>query len=406
MKQLSILFCVFISFFGTSQTWNSYPTTIWGFNAVGPNVFKLDRYQNELWFARESHPRVTCLHLNTGERDTVSNLSLCGYTCTKDVAFTPTNQYIMMEYTGLHRINTDYSVINVYNEYDVSRVSQNEDTIYLINESLFHFLRYTSSGSVLTDVGFRKITAKGNWFYPSNTNSSLEKYTGVGASGYQNYAGLDPEHTCGVFHDIKFSPYSDSIYVSCSSGINIAYSYDFIYNINPSNTVNMPTANVLEFEFDTENNIWAVFGDTNDEPYALAQLVGNSWVNYYDGTNSPIDFTRYEGFEIDTNGVIWVLERTELHTLSFGNNPSWLNTVENAATDFTIYPNPANDQFTIESESSEPLEVTIFSATGQLIKTHTVQSGESISISDLNTGFYTVQIEQNGEKTTKTFVKL
>ena len=390
-----------------AQSWNSYATQAnWGFYTVGKTQFKIDPYRNDLWIAHWQFTPTHCFHLATGERDSVYSETLCNDECTKDLAFTSTNRYIMYEFTGLYDINADYSVTNELNLSFVDRISSNEDTVYIISETNSNYYKFTENQTQLMNNGFDRIVAKGPWFYPSfSLNSSLSKYTGGGFTGYELFTSVDSDYTCGLFNDIKFSPHSDSLYVSCASGINIAYAYDFIYNINPSNTVNMPTANVLEFEFDKENNIWALFADGNNSPYAFAKLEGNTWTNYFDATNCPVDFSKYKGFEIDTNGVIWVLERNFLHTLSFGNNPVWLNTIEQDKNAFSIYPNPVNDHFSISIDTKNTVEVQLSTLSGALVKTALAKSDEPISIDELPKGCYLVKVKYDGREYMEKVIK-
>jgi len=399
MNRLLFIFMCLAALASNAQTWNSYATQAnWGFYTIGKTQFKIDPYRNDLWIAHWQFTPTHCLHLATGERDSVYSATLCNDECTKDLAFTPTNRYIMYEFTGLYDINADYSVTNEINQAFVDRISENGDTVYVISQTNSNYLKFTENETQIMSYDFEKISAKGPWFYPAyNSNGTLAKYTGTSFDGYEPYFSLDSDLTCGLFNDIKFSPYSDSLYVSCASGINVAYAYDFIYNINPSNTVNMPSANVLEFEFDRENNIWALFGDTNNNPFAFAQLVGNSWVNQFDAANCPVDFSNYKGFEIDTNGVIWVLERNFLHTLSFGNNPIWLNAKELNRNTISLFPNPIKNNFSISMDTESTIEVQIFNLSGTLIKTTFVKSNELIGVDELSNGFYLIKAKHEGK---------
>lgn len=407
LKRLLLLFVCLTTVISYAQTWNSYATQAnWGFYTIGKTQFKIDPYRNDLWIAHWQFTPTHCFHLATGERDSVYSETLCNDECTKDLAFTPTNRYIMYEFTGLYDINADYSVTNEINQAFVDRISSNEDTVYVINETNSNYLKFTENETQLMSFDFDRIVAKETWFYPCGTiNTSIKKYTGNGGNGFQNYASVDSDHTCGVFNDIKFSPFSDSLYVSCASGINIAYAYDFIYNINPSNTANMPTANVLEFEFDNNNNIWALFADATNSPYAFAKLEGNTWTNYFDATNCPVDFLNYKGFEIDTNGVIWVLERNYLRTLSFGNNPVWLSAEELDKNAISLFPNPVKNNFSISINTKSTFDVQIFTLSGALVKTIVTNSGEPINVNEISNGFYLVKVKHDGKEFIEKLIK-
>ena len=56
-----------------------------------------------------------------------------------------------------------------------------------------------------------------------------------------------------------------------------------------------------------------------------------------------------------------------------------------------VYPNPASNSFSIQN--TEQSIVSIYSITGALLKTHTVQAGDAVSITDLSAGLYFVKIQ-------------
>jgi hypothetical protein len=133
----------------------------------------------------------------------------------------------------------------------------------------------------------------------------------------------------------------------------------------------MPSSNVLEIEFDHLDGLWAVFGDVNDVPFALAKLEGNTWTNVFDGSNSPIDFTNFLGVEIDTLGNVWVVDNVQLHTLHTPNSPGWLTTyeLEKPSSIFSVYPNPSHGtmHLTINPNTTvSTIEITDLS--GKLLK--------------------------------------
>lgn len=72
--------------------------------------------------------------------------------------------------------------------------------------------------------------------------------------------------------------------------------------------------------------------------------------------------------------------------------------VEELATEtLTIYPNPANDYLKVNREG----ELTIYDLSGKLVKSQTVEAGNSISVSDLNKGIYFVKVGSSVQKIVK-----
>jgi hypothetical protein len=255
----------------------------------------------------------------------------------------------MNEYSGLYRVNADFSKTMVYNATYTGHVFSNTDTVYMTLSSPYGYLSYTANGSVLEPMQFDRIDAKGSIKYPAYDYSAyFMKYTGNGTFGYESFANIDDDYLCNQFHDAKFSRLTDTFYVSCAAGISKAINYDFYESITPATTTNMPSANVIEFEFDDLDRLWAVFATANNVPFALARLDGDTWTNRYDTSNCPVNFANYKGLEIDTLGNLWVSESFYLHTLLTPNSPQWLGTGELSMGKLQAYPNPALEELTFE----------------------------------------------------------
>jgi len=73
----------------------------------------------------------------------------------------------------------------------------------------------------------------------------------------------------------------------------------------------------------------------------------------------------------------------------------------NSFTNFTIYPNPAQEVLKIESQHHIE-SVKIYSLLGKLIKN---EFNNSIDISELKMGLYFVQVTIDGKTVTKKFIK-
>ena len=72
-----------------------------------------------------------------------------------------------------------------------------------------------------------------------------------------------------------------------------------------------------------------------------------------------------------------------------------------------LYPNPSSGQFTIELNTEEELNVTIYAITGlQVYANRKLVSGQSIDISDLPNGAYIVRIKHSGGLISKMIHKL
>ncbi|SHL29413.1 alkaline phosphatase family protein [Chryseobacterium polytrichastri] len=85
--------------------------------------------------------------------------------------------------------------------------------------------------------------------------------------------------------------------------------------------------------------------------------------------------------------------------------------LETSANDFTIYPNPANQEINVKFKSDErEVKVDLIDAKGSIVSTQKISSSkgfynEKINITNLSTGFYFIKITGNKKSLSKTFIK-
>ena len=73
---------------------------------------------------------------------------------------------------------------------------------------------------------------------------------------------------------------------------------------------------------------------------------------------------------------------------------SWGLAEEQENSNFSLYPNPTNDQLMIESKLGELMELQIFELDGKLIKTiDIIEPKSSIDVSSLKSGIYLVRLK-------------
>jgi hypothetical protein len=70
----------------------------------------------------------------------------------------------------------------------------------------------------------------------------------------------------------------------------------------------------------------------------------------------------------------------------------------------SIYPNPNNGNFTIETQAITPQLVEMFDLTGKLILSQTINSTANINVSDLTNGIYNIKISDNNNVTNKRII--
>jgi len=219
----------------------------------------------------------------------------------------------------------------------------------------------------------------------------------------------DPLFLPGTLNDIKFSNQTDTLFIAGENGISLAYNYFTVANITPSNTTNMPSSNVLEIDFGADDTLWAVFGDTNGDPFSIAKLSGNTWIDVLDNANSPIDFTNFWGMAIDTLGNPYFIDNLFLHTIINSTSPGWLGLESLSVSNFQtlISPNPSNDKIKITYSQQSIKDIYITDVQGKIVQTLASNSKEvNIDISTWQKGVYFVKsVEKNGNSSFNRFVK-
>ncbi|GAB5417058.1 MAG: hypothetical protein Crog4KO_19240 [Crocinitomicaceae bacterium] len=146
-------------------------------------------------------------------------------------------------------------------------------------------------------------------------------------------------------NDFKFMNNSDTFYVSGNKGFSIAIGSSFVDTLTPYNTTNMPYPEVVEFEFDHNDNIWALFGTDLDNVTHIGFLdrSTNAWTEVFDSNDSPIDYSDYMSLEIDSDGNVYVMQRDQLHVFGDNGGPQWLSVlVQTKQNGVYLYPNPSS----------------------------------------------------------------
>ncbi len=360
-------------------------------------VPKLNPYDNTLWLAGEDH--VIHININTGAY-TYKSADLdfgAGNAQFYSFAFTPDEQFFSHRYSGLYRINLNYSTTFLFPLNNILPLTSYGDTIFVFHTDDV-YRRYYDDG---IEYGpelktFKRIEGKNDFKY--HAFSGLVRIIQE-EPGFEYYTQLnDPEYICGLFTDLKFTRLTDTFYVSCINGISKAYDYDFFDTITPNNTINMPAAYVREMDFDLEDNLWAVFNDETGNAFAIAKLQGNEWVSRIDASNSNVNWESFSGIEIDTLGNLWIMDWYSLHVLHGDNAPEWLGITEQIKKEslFTIYPNPSADgklQIQNLTNSFSQTEMHVADVQGrEVMKIILTQSLQQI---ELPSGVYTITFVEN-----------
>jgi hypothetical protein len=385
-----------------AQTWQSIHK-VGSFETAPTRSFQINPYNNSLWLIQDTKVAVienngTILNFDSDDFGTLwpnDNLQF---------AFTPTDIFYNINLYGFHSF-TGYSstLINASFE-DYRNMTSNLDTVYVTMADLSGFRKFYNGTVESFSKNFTEIDAKGIFVYGNNGGSVIYQY--IQSTNTTINLTSDPQYLWYVYNDTKFSRNTDTFYVGGTKGISYAYNYDFLDTITPNNTFNMPSPNVLEMEFDAEDSLWAVFGDINNNPFALAKLEGDTWTNIFNASNSPIDFSTFLSFEIDTLGNLWVADFNYLHTLLTPNSPGWLSLLEKEKEiNFSIYPNPSNDFITINCKSMID-NIEIVDLQGRKVHSSFYYSFNPIvNIIDLQVGTYFIKVVSGTNVEFQQFVK-
>ena len=399
-----IIFLLILAMGAKAQTWQSIHKNQFG-NTTPWNQFVINPYNNDIWMVNDNKAAVI---QNDGsiQQFTSVELGQLWNGSHLQFAFTPNDIYYAKNLYGLFKF-TGFTSVNVNSALpDYLNLQSNADTIFVTTGYPNGFIKYTQGNSEVFNRFYSKINARNNFFYGHDGSSMIYQYDQQ--SNSQTNLTSDPNYLQGIFHDTKFSRFSDTLYIGGRKGISYAFNYDILDTITPYNTFNMPSSNVLELEFDQLDQLWAVFGDAADVPFAIAKLEGSTWTNFIDATNSPIDFSNFLGLEMDTLGNVWVADNLYLHTLLTSTSPGWLGiTSDFSHEEMKITPNPSDGIFQVSSISTEPMKITMLDQQGKQVahfELNELSSDNSFDLSDQAPGVYFAHVSQGEQQWVKKLV--
>jgi hypothetical protein len=151
-------------------------------------------------------------------------------------------------------------------------------------------------------------------------------------------------------------------------------------------------------EIDGNGNIWVgVYVDYLVTEGGISVYNGSEWMQYevVDGLVGPVVRT----IAIDSNNDVWVGTSTGISKIS---NLDYLKVNEDEPISvFSIYPNPAANDFTVQAfDLQENKVLEIYNASMQLVKSDMMSSGLSLTIStlDMASGLYFVKMNDQVKK--------
>ena len=369
--------------------------------------FRINPYDNSLWMTTQSTAQTISTDGTTKffRFNNTPVLAASSYRL-MSFEFLPGKVFILSEYGNIYLYENEtfssmYTASGLFNG-----LATDGDTLYILrdnnplvkwtNENLYYLF---NSGNA------RVMIVKNNLFWASEGFYNVGSVTLYSEDG--NYTSYHPSSSAIMDHgnyDFKFSPNSDTLYVSGNKGLSLLHNQVFFDSIAPDNTTNMPPGIIIEFEFDADDNIWALFGSNPETPTSIAHYdqASKTWDAYYDATNSDLNFDTYCSIEMDTEGNLWMVNQHYIHVLGLGTLPGWVSVKQTSFKQtVSVYPNPATEKFYIETDAVIS-ELYLTDQLGKRIRTLDPKENE-FSVEQLSTGMYFVEIinEANEKSTVK-----
>ncbi|RYM33880.1 T9SS type A sorting domain-containing protein [Brumimicrobium glaciale] len=401
MKNLFYILLIFVSFPLHSQ-W----ITIKGenyHNHSAFNHFSIDPYTNNIWLvspflASVFEPNGTVITFGEnelGDREPGDEFNF---------GFTEGHTFFTKNIYGLFSFD-NYQKQLLYSSVSFNEITTDKDTLFITGISGYVLKYRLISGIENTNLNATQCAAKNGFLYTNRGSYFYVDNNGIDSPIWQDSFSL------GAPTDLmEFDNETDTVFLGFNNGITKFYDGIGYDTITPNNTTNMPSPNILEIEFDKDNNLWVAFGDVNDDFIALGKLENSDWSEVYTAANSPINFDEFYGFEFDTLGNIWVASGKDLHTLENSNSPAWLSNIEYAMDEpqISVYPNPASDALNIQLPASvQKAEVLIGDINGKVVLKQILNSQgiNSINIEKLEKGIYILNVIAEDNQWQEKFIK-
>ncbi|NGF77394.1 T9SS type A sorting domain-containing protein, partial [Fluviicola sp. SGL-29] len=120
--------------------------------------------------------------------------------------------------------------------------------------------------------------------------------------------------------------------------------------------------------------------------------------------NANLNFDTYCSIELDNLGNLWMVNQTYIHVLELNTLPAWLSVKQPKLEAISVYPNPAKETVSIETEALLS-EMYLTDQLGKHIRTFN-PAEKQFSVAELPSGMYFVEfVTEKGEKSTVKLVK-
>jgi hypothetical protein len=255
----------------------------------------------------------------------------------------------------------------------------------------FVIYRETST-NVYTKIGSQPFTALSQ--FVDTARSIVGNVNGVtGANGNPNAGAyrykLQTLDTSGNFG--QMSLYHNTVYFTQTTGTGT-------FNWNTYNVENSTTP-VTTFNLEKDAN-----NTNNWQPVASAVVTGNQTIvndpGYTTGSTAnyrvdPTGFNCTPTFRVANGNNSTDANKVKAHSNQSNNRVSGINKLAGVTYQVSVYPNPNNGSFTIESSSTEKQTLQVFDVNGKLVLSQTLSSKASVDASMLSEGVYNLTLIGN-----------
>lgn len=194
--------------------------------------------------------------------------------------------------------------------------------------------------------------------------------------------------------------YSGTFYYNIFAPASSPLSGEITVTIDGQGTLNLPNGVTL-------NNVVRVVSadstssDVNSPIGTVNVVIRRTQYEYYDLASSNLPVLIMATVSIESS----VLNQEQTVVL-YANDPlQYVGLNDNETVNFTIAPNPSTDKITLTGEFANDATGTIVDQNGKVMLTSPIKNGTTLDISTFANGIYFLNINSNGNTTSKTIVK-
>ena len=310
-----------------------------------------------------------------------TNMYLCDSFTVDLAGITGTN--VTWDFTGLTGIPNQTRLVAAIDPATTSNAADfPSSTLALTVES--------SMNSFMTSTATERVS-QGFTFFEQSLGDVLVKFSG------------DPETVVTYPFsqgDVLTDNFSGSLFFNLGGPQSSAVTGKVVATVDGTGTLNLPfgvsLTNVLRYNITDTSFTTVPF--LND-----LEIIRNQY-EYYDFANSLLPVLTISKLTVQAPGSAQPLTEFSL-VLSANATEEFLAIKEGVIENLSIFPNPAENEITINGDFSEDAFVSIIDASGKIVKAQAIQNATKIDISDFNNGSYTLRFVDGNTAATEVLIK-